>query len=793
MLVAALFGAAMPVIVRTQVPPPAASSDATELRRWAEHGFPPEVASTWIDTGTGPEEAHQWRDAGIEFAGWAAQWKEQGFAPAEAGLWVRSKVNVYTAGDFRNAGFSIPEAKTWIDHGVRSALRAKEFRDLKFTPEDAGEWWRLKFFPEDAAAWRDEGLRPQGAVAWRYGEQESTYTYRGSKVTSRSLYSVDWARGWKAAGFSPAEARLAGEYDVTLEEATAWREAGFAFEEGIAWKDSGFTPVEAASLRESGLTAPAAEEQKHDLSDTDVITRLHSDIILRPDATLDVTETIVLSNGAIGAVEHCFQRRLPARVLLRRSRGLAVDGWPSYRNVSVLHNGTPQRYSASRARLGDLTLCLGASPGDGHGAAETPLGNGVHTFRIHYRTDDRLIDLHDQDRLFVDVTPPMLDIPVMRASATIYLPRGADTVRADGFAGPPNRQYFVADVTETPDGDQVRYRVTRSLRPEMGFAVAVHLTKGFARATLWQRVRHLDRESGRILSAVLVFGVGLAAALAYLLVAWFRVGRDPERGVVVPVYGPPAAISPALARYLLTGRVDDTSVAATLVRLAQHGALVIREREGFYRIDQAGGRLKGPAAHESAFREALFAARPTLGVGSVSARRRLRSARRALRRALRAESREYVVKNRRYLVPGLVLCVAGVAGAAATIDPDISNDVPAAVLAVMGVAAAALNFAFWWLLKAPTAAARKLLDDIEGFRRFLDASYRTPSTVEGSIVSDLPPAAAVHLPYAIALGLDTERAAVLDRGMDWYAGRSGGFSVGDFTRSLNRRISGETA
>jgi hypothetical protein len=186
-LVAALVAAAMPVNIRAQAPPPAASA---ELRRWAEQGFPPEVASTWVDIGTGPEEARQWRDAGIEFAGWAAQWKEQGFGPAEAGRWVRSKINVYTAGDFRNAGFSIAEAKLWIDQGVRSARRAKEFRDLNFTPEDAGEWWRLKFFPEDAAAWRDEGLRPQAAVAWRYGEQESTYTYGGSKVTSRSLYSV---------------------------------------------------------------------------------------------------------------------------------------------------------------------------------------------------------------------------------------------------------------------------------------------------------------------------------------------------------------------------------------------------------------------------------------------------------------------------------------------------------------------------------------------------------------------------------------------------------------------------
>lgn len=784
-LAAAGIAVAASLIISAQGPAPGPPLDAAQLQRWAEHGFSPDAARRWIETGTPPAEARAWTQAGIEFAGWASQWKERGFSPDEAGAWARAKVNVYTAGDFRDAGFSIAEARAWIDEGIQSALRAREFRERRFSPAEAGEWWRLKFFfPEDAAAWRDEGLDPRGALSWQYGEQEVSYAYDGSKITSRPHYSIEWARSWKSAGFSPAEARLAGAYDVPLEEAVGWLEAGFTFEEGVAWKDAGFGPAQAATLKAAGLTAVDAEEKIATSPDTDAIASLHSDLVLRPDATVDVTETIVLANAVVGPVERCFARKLPSRVVLRRSRSFSNTGWPSYRNLSVLHNGAPAAYALERTRSGDATVCVGAGEGD------SPLAQGLHTFTFRYTTDDRLIDLHDQDRFFFDVTGQTLNMPVRRASATVHLPKGANTVRADGFAGPRNRRYFVADVRETADGDAIRYRVTRPLKDGMGFAVAVHLTRGFARPGLSRKLRRLDRESGGILSSLLVFGAGLAAALAYFIVAWYRVGRDPKRGVIVPIYEPPRAMSPALMRYLVTRRrVDDRSVAATLVRLAQCGALVIREREGYYRIEQTAVQAKRPEPHEMAFRDALFAADPKIGLGSTAARRRLRLARRVLRRALRAESAGYVTRNRGYFLPGLALSVVAAVAAIARIDPDIANDVPKAVLAFVVTSVTVLNLAFWSLLKAPTPRTRKLLDEIEGFRRFLDASYRTPSG-HGSITTDLPPAVAVHLPYAIALALDTERASILDRRLEWYEGRSGGFSVGDFTRSLGRATGG---
>lgn len=768
--------AATPAAVTPQAPP-TGRGPAVELRRWTEQGFDAEAARSWTSVGIGPAEAREWRQAGIEFAEWANQWKGEGFSAAEAGLWVR-EVNVYTAGQFRTAGFSVAEARAWIDQGVRSALRAKEFRDRGFTPVAAGEWWRLEFFPDDAAAWRDEGLSARDALTWKYGERESAYTSGGSKVSWRSVYSVEWVRQWKTAGFSAAEARLANDYNVSFAEATQWLKAGFGFEEAVAWKDSGFGSSEAATLKAAGLNSVEAEARNGVNPELDVITMFHSDITVRPDAGIDVTETILVANGPVGPVERCFARTFPSMVALRRSRSSSDPGWPSYRLLSVLHDGVPAPYVVERNRSDDITVCIGGQ--------DALLSERAHTFTLRYTTGDRLIERHDHDRFFFDVTAPDLEIPIRRASATVHLPRGADTVRADGFAGPRDRKYFVADVKETADGDEIVYTVTRPLKAGMAFAVALDFRKGFVRQSLWRKARHLDREMGRIFSSLAVFAGGLAAAVVYFILAWYRVGRDPKRGVIVPAYEPPGGMSPALMRYLVAGRrVDDKTVAATLVRLAQCGAVVIREREGRYRLSRTKTPTQGCHPHEAEFFEALFAGTREIALGTGDAKRRLGAARRVLRKALRGESARDVATNRRYLWPGLALSLAGAVGALAFVDS--ARFEGAAVYAgFMAVGVSVVNLAFRALLKAPTPHARRLRDGIEGFRRFLEASFKGPAVVHDRLERDLPPAVAANLPYAIAFGIDTDRVSILDRRVEWYAGQSGGFSAADFTGAFAR-------
>jgi uncharacterized membrane protein YgcG len=118
------------------------------------------------------------------------------------------------------------------------------------------------------------------------------------------------------------------------------------------------------------------------------------------------------------------------------------------------------------------------------------------------------------------------------------------------------------------------------------------------------------------------------------------------------------------------------------------------------------------------------------------------------------------------------------------------------LLALVGV-----NFAFHWLLKAPTSAGRQLLDKIEGFRMFLRA-------VDANRLNRLTPPDKTpqlfekYLPYAVAL--DSEQAwaqqfsAVLESAKQntdytpgWYVGRP--FTMNAFCASFGASFSSAIA
>ena len=68
------------------------------------------------------------------------------------------------------------------------------------------------------------------------------------------------------------------------------------------------------------------------------------------------------------------------------------------------------------------------------------------------------------------------------------------------------------------------------------------------------------------------------------MICWLAVGRDPKLGVVAPCYEPPKKISPGVARYVLTGGSDGTTLAAVLAGLASKGVVAIQPQNGSYAV-----------------------------------------------------------------------------------------------------------------------------------------------------------------------------------------------------------------
>jgi len=54
------------------------------------------------------------------------------------------------------------------------------------------------------------------------------------------------------------------------------------------------------------------------------------------------------------------------------------------------------------------------------------------------------------------------------------------------------------------------------------------------------------------------------------------VGRDPRRGIVIPLFAPPAGMSAAAVRYIATMNFDDRVFTAAIVGLGVNGHLKLK-------------------------------------------------------------------------------------------------------------------------------------------------------------------------------------------------------------------------
>jgi len=72
--------------------------------------------------------------------------------------------------------------------------------------------------------------------------------------------------------------------------------------------------------------------------------------------------------------------------------------------------------------------------------------------------------------------------------------------------------------------------------------------------------------------------------LAFYVISWLVAGRDPKIENVAPRYEPPAGVSPGVARYVLTGGSDGTTLAAVLTGLAAKGVVSIQPQNGNYAV-----------------------------------------------------------------------------------------------------------------------------------------------------------------------------------------------------------------
>jgi uncharacterized membrane protein len=127
-----------------------------------------------------------------------------------------------------------------------------------------------------------------------------------------------------------------------------------------------------------------------------------------------------------------------------------------------------------------------------------------------------------------------------------------------------------------------------------------------------------------------------------------------------------------------------------------------------------------------------------------------------------------------------------------------ARDVPPA-LPVGLIAMLAINYFFYQWLKAPTLAGRRLLDQIEGFKHYLQLAEEDEITLQGAPEFSTE-VYETYLPYAIALDLENEWSARLNRAIaagtvasgysspHWYRGHASRAFSSNLANSFNSAI-----
>lgn len=293
----------------------------------------------------------------------------------------------------------------------------------------------------------------------------------------------------------------------------------------------------------------------------EVIRSYHADIAVSGDASLEVTETITVNAEGFNIKRGIF-RDFPLYALDANNRRTKVD----FNVVSVERDGAPENWRTENID-GGIRIYTGS--------ADRFLPTGEHVFQITYTTARQIRYFSDYDELTWNVTGNGWQFPMGEISATVVLPEGVKATDTNVFTGPLSAKGKDARVLS--EGNEVFFASTRPFAVGEGMTVAVKLPKGAIAAP------DTSQETGWWLRdnlAILLSGGGLLAILLYYLRAWFAVGRDPARGVVVPRWDAPEGLSPALVNYVDNRGFSGagwTALSASALDLAVKGYVVLED------------------------------------------------------------------------------------------------------------------------------------------------------------------------------------------------------------------------
>jgi uncharacterized membrane protein len=292
-----------------------------------------------------------------------------------------------------------------------------------------------------------------------------------------------------------------------------------------------------------------------------------SDVLVRIDGSVAVTETITV-NAEGNEIRRGIYRDIP--VMLQAPDGGKVR--PGFALVSVTRDGVEEPFRVER--MGNFERIWIGDP-------DRFLARGEHEYVIVYSMSRMVRSFEDHDELYWNATGNFWLFPILKSVARVTLPDGAVISNLVAYTGKVGSTEQAA-TWERVSNTSARFRTDRALGPAEGMSFAIAFNKGvvvfptgIAAAGQW--LSDLREVILPILAALI--------AVAYNALAWWKVGRDPEKGTIIPLFHPPKGFSPSLTHYVHRWGFQNSGWPAFTAAIFDLGV------KGLVTIDNSGNDL----------------------------------------------------------------------------------------------------------------------------------------------------------------------------------------------------------
>jgi uncharacterized membrane protein YgcG len=393
------------------------------------------------------------------------------------------------------------------------------------------------------------------------------------------------------------------------------------------------------------------------------------------------------------------------------------------------------------------------------------LEKGVYKYEITYTTDYQLKFLDDVDELYWNVTGNEWVFEIGNSTCKIHFPEGSKIVQNACYTGAYGATTSECDA-EILNDSTILFTLKFGLKSNEGFTIGVGLQKGVLKSpSQVELFIKLLKENVPVGAMLLVF----ISILLWNSYWWFKVGKDPKGGVIIPRFEPPTGMSPADVGFIAEQNFIPELFSAALIDCSVRGEMdIIPSEEGsiFKKTVYSFGTGTRIRSEDSKTYEWYnFDAESLIGLKIISGKynSKIASVLNGLERHLQSRwqgDHEYKSSgnknmfrlNIKYTSFGIILLFLSFIGGIVMI-PKYFSISTMIIIAVLFVAAIIVQVVFARWLKAYTIEGRKKLDEIEGFKMYL-------STAEAHVYDQLnPPEMTLqlfekYLPYAIALGVE---------------------------------------